>query len=373
MIETHDPVATINGPDGEPLAEIAPVQCVIPPNCQDGRDLIASFWAQSESATMLSRFNRFWESNRQMFSFPPELGEALADTDLSGIPWDEVRLPFPSFYVGWGNYGQEEFVIQNRHYVVDGVYLLHLSGRSIAFPGDTLMLTFTARLLKPDYLAVLGAMPAGSVFREPMYEFILTGNPGETVVEALERGEARYEEHCRHSDRQLIESVRGIGDQYGLPILPEHETLRPSMMKWERAARIVRPFIPLALNCIFYLTHKPDDHAERHDLPPGLKSWIESGKSEFTRGNRESKLPDRGYSKIKFVNLPPGLTARPREAEIPSGRIISTHWRRAHWASQPYGTGSKERKWIWRPGVLVNADRGPLTHGAVRPVEAANG
>lgn len=38
-------------------------------------------------------------------------------------------------------------------------------------------------------------------------------------------------------------------------------------------------------------------------------------------------------------------------------REVSTHWRRGHWAMQPHGAGFSLRKRIFRPPVLVRADR----------------
>lgn len=58
----------------------------------------------------------------------------------------------------------------------------------------------------------------------------------------------------------------------------------------------------------------------------------------------------------------------PRPESTPTGREVSTHWRRGHWANQPHGPGRSLRKRVLRRPVLVRADLGaPLPTSYRRP------
>jgi hypothetical protein len=46
-----------------------------------------------------------------------------------------------------------------------------------------------------------------------------------------------------------------------------------------------------------------------------------------------------------------------REPGEPTGREVCSHWRRGHWAKQPYGQDRAERKLIFRKPKLVRADK----------------
>lgn len=332
------------------------------------RELMDRAWKTFETAERLDRFLWFWDEARQVIAFDPELAAALGRTAIHDVPWSAVHLPLDHFYLSWGTALTQRFSIQNRVYCLDGAYVRKVAGASFAFLKGSLMIDFTARRLEPPYEAGVNLMGTqGLVSSDPIFPFLLDGSAATTIGDAIDAGITAFENHCSQLDARLPESIASLADEFGLPDGNE-APVTLNRDRFERGRTCITDALPLLFNCLFYLTHRPEDTTERFDKPPPAE-WMERiarAPSEWSRREKIKSLAGRGYHRIKFVSNP-AVTRSPAPNDD-SHTTVATHWRRGHWAQQPYGPEQSLRRWIWRMPVLVNADGGEIATGVVRDV-----
>ncbi len=299
-------------------------------------------------------FLRFWDDHRQMFSFDPVLADSLHNTEVSQVPWSEIRLPHSDFHVTWGDFGQESFWIGDLEYVIDGAYVRRVSQESHLFPNDTLLITFTSQLVYPSYNEAARQRAAkGFHFSEPVYDYAISGAKAETVGQAIENGEEEFLRFCNSLDDSLFEAAHVWASE--LDIIPMGERIFPFRQKFERGREIIRESVPLLFNILFYLTQRPGEREIKfpNSAPRGQVVRLASEKNDKVRRSISESLARKGYSEITFIREP-GLTND--RCSKPSDRTIRAHWRRGHWRNQPYGENLSKHKWLWIQPVLVKKE-----------------
>ena len=107
---------------------------------------------------------------------------------------------------------------------------------------------------------------------------------------------------------------------------------------------LVIDLIRISINCVLYLnSRKPEETVVRKETPaknkPVLRPDIEMNEYGFVQ-----------QIKIKTVNKVYGEDGE----AVPSGTIMTPHWRRGHWRTQHHGEGNKLTKQVFIQPVFIN-------------------
>lgn len=201
-------------------------------------------------------FSLFWDYSRQIFKFNHDLTKMLSLTDIEDIPWSEIKFPYNDFYISFGNYGQEIFstnsTIDNYRSIIDGAYVKYIDKGSLVFDGPNILIKFTATLVSPKYEEAINDQPKGYHYSDPLYEYILSGKDGETIGDALKKGEANYLAYCEKMDQMNYENSVNFCKQANIPVTDEKLFIQRD--RFLRSKNYIASSIPLLFNCIFYLT-----------------------------------------------------------------------------------------------------------------------
>lgn len=306
-------------------------------------------------------FQKFWDQHRRIFEFDPFLSEALAATDIASVPWSEMRLPHPEFYIGFGDFLQPTFnTSPERKYVIDGAYVRQVP-KSSFLPADSLLLTFTGRLVDPTYEEVMGVESGTALrFADPIYEYFVCGEGCETVGEAIAQGAEVGRREAEGRDRNLLEMAVALSDHYAVVPFPR-VALNPFIQRYERGRAVVEPMLPLLFNAIFYLCQRPEAQSERipETAPPEDAARLRSTTNPALRASILAKLLKRGIATTRFVR-DPDLRDDREPSGLSSGKKVRAHWRRGHWRKQVHGPGHSLRRWLWILPVLVKGGGGAV-------------
>lgn len=323
---------------------------------QDFSDLQAFLYRQQTTERFDTHFVKFWDEYRQMFAFDTSLAESLAHTDVSDVPWSEIRLPHSELHLHWGDFGQKRFEIRDFQYVVDGAYIRRAPRESQLFPNDTLLIYFTSQLVHPTYGVAREARKAkGLKFAEPVYDYAISGANASTVGEAMDLGEAEFRKYSLEADLSLHRAARDWA--FDAQVVPTSELLYPYSEKFARGSAIIAESIPLLFNLLFYLTQQPDHRVAQFpsDAPKPQIQRLKTEKNETVKKSIRESLARKGYSVIQFIRDPDPSN---ETSAGPTDRTLRAHWRRGHWRTQRHGKDLAETKWIWIRPVLVKKDSG---------------
>ena len=340
--------------------------------CLTLQDVEASVFMQKRSFGDLSSFEDFWSNSRQVFQFKPSLAAMLAATDVGDVPWSELRFPHMDFYLGWGDYGQASFDHHGHHYLVEGVYVKCVGESKLEFMRGGLSLHFACRLVYPDYSDVFVHYAKRRQFKEPLYEYVVSPAGAETVGQAIANGEAASRKHADGLDEVVNEIAKTLARRRGM--LASSPSIGAYRMLVDRAHPLVRSYLPVMFNCIFYLTQFPEHVTV--DFPPEVPSALARQAISALKPNKreqaEVEIRRRGFSRVRFV-VDPSIPDDPT-TDVPISRdrasaTAVTHWRRGHWRRQPHGPGLALTKRLWIKPVLVNASAGEVCHATVHGVQ----
>lgn len=314
-------------------------------------DLQLFLHQQQKTLQFHDYYLKFWDHHRQMFSLDEQLSSSLGMTDISDIPWDQIKLPHEHFHVNWGNYGQERFEIGGLNYVVDGAYVMRVPSGGVLYPDETLLIRFTCLLVDPSYSEAQKLRSIqGSIYSEPVYEYVLSGKRGTTVGDALKDGEVEFSRYCEELDSRLHESA--IEYSAEAQVFPDGVRLTPHSDKFKRGIERIRGALPMLLNSIFYLVQRPGNRTEifpQAAPKPRVERFLKEKHSKNKKALGDA-LARRGYSVVTFVR-DPDANDEPNSQE--SNKTVRSHWRRGHWRNQLFGKNLSESKWIWIKPVLV--------------------
>ena len=305
-------------------------------------------------------FVNFWDGPRQIFQFENRLAEMLAATEVGDVPWDSLHFPYPEFYLHFGCVLENTLDIAGRVYKAEGAYVRVQSCASFVpgFLPGAIHISVATRLISPDYQEVLNTMGNGSSFQEPTYDVTISGQPEETVAQALVRGREAKLELARRHDEDALHSAAEMASQYGIdPVgVTKAENLGLEERKFLRGEAITTDALKLVFNCIAYLSAVPVD--SNPDYPPEApQSLVEKIKTAATPKKERkftSHMQSLGFTKVHFIRNPsPG----PALESVATGKSPRAHWRRGHWRSQPCGSGLVKRSLIWIRPCIVNPEK----------------
>jgi hypothetical protein len=308
-------------------------------------------------------FVRFWDGPRQVFQFERRLAEMLAGTDVGDVPWDSLHFPYPEFYLHFGCVLENTLDIAGRIYKAEGAYVRVQSGPSFVpgFLKGAIHISVATRLISPDHHEVLGTMGTGSSLKEPTYDLTISGQPGETVAEALGRGREANLELARRHDQDALRSAVELASYFKIDptSVASPTNLQLQEQKYLRGEAITTEALNLVFNCIAYLTTEPPDSEPQYppEAPTSLVEKIKMAATPKKERKLDAHMQSLGFTKVHFVKDP--STEQP-SVGMPSGKSVRTHWRRGHWRSQPCGSGMIKRSLIWIRPCIVNAGKGDL-------------
>lgn len=318
-------------------------------------DLLAAMFIRQRTYADDDSFLKYWDEHRQIFELDHVLADALSNTEISQVPWSELRLPHEEFYLCFGDFGQPTFSINERRYIIDGAYVRRVP-KSASLPPDSLMMSFTGRLVEPTYEEVIGAVEGTTLrFGDPSYDYYVCGEGAETIGQAIENGASWGRKAHDAQDKMLVDSGLNIAEVFDVADTA-FQRITPFRDKFERGRSFVEPFLPLLFNAIFYLCQRPEAQTERvpDSAPPDDAAILRSTSNPAIRASVLNRLAKRGVTTVRFVR-DPDLNSD-REASAPSGRKVRAHWRRGHWRKQVWGPGQSLRRWMWILPVLVKKE-----------------
>jgi hypothetical protein len=169
---------------------------------------------------------------------------------------------------------------------------------------------------------------------------------------------------CFQSENLLIFNLRSRGNRDDITTTiakyANRGTLDESFRRYDEscaylqrmAARVLRV---AANSCLALVGHET---VTGYLFPEEVKRDQRLAKEQTERGERaRNRLPL--YATIVAFKREVVLhkTEGGHDSGDPTGREVGSHWRRGHYAMQPYGPGGSLRKRILRPPVLVREDK----------------
>jgi hypothetical protein len=273
---------------------------------------------------LIDEYGDYRRHGQNIFHFQPQLLTLLTHSDVDALTFDRVKFPFKSFYLHFGR--QSGLTIWDSDYVVDGAYIQdttfrHADGR----PDEPFLnVAFTTVNLKGNY-AVKGDL-ASFLCGERHYTADLAFEGGVTVGEAVEG--------CIADEKE---------SSYRYPVAASWFPFLPQLIR-------------VVINCLCYLSYEERDVVLKFPdfTPRSLVEKLERSKTPKEIQRNESKLESQGFRRIYIC----GDTIEKTEKAMPTGKEVSTHWRRGHWRNQAYGTGLLLHQLLWIKPTLVRADKG---------------
>lgn len=304
----------------------------------------------------------FYLNGRNVFALPSDLVALLAQTDLTGIRYDDLRLPFLGCYIAWGD--ALDAALPGPPNQIDGVYCHLLAEHPGGAPAGErqLRLAVTGKRL--------GAPTHDSSgwpwFHDLLYGCVFHPKPGDTLDSLIDRAVAANEIPMRPKATTPPDGMR-VGTPHGVASVTSHEA--ETSEATSRSARDgFAPFrlaVSVAMNALCYLTALPElgPRVYPSDAPHALVKRSEGqGANAGPAKKAASRLLEGGYVPIRLV---PFEATHETADGVSTGREVTPHWRRGHWRRQPFGEGRRQVRLQWIRPTLVRADRGPAVHGHV--------
>ena len=274
---------------------------------------------------LYSYYVEYLNNGQNIFHFPNALLNLFNKTDVDNVYLKYIHFPFKQFYIYLGL--QKELLIFGKDYFVDGAYIRYE-------PEIEPYLKILLTTVQPN----LEYNPELNIIENPdkSYEFDLLINEDATVGSSIENEFKIYKD----ADLDNVIEKKFIP---GFPIFKE--SLR------------------LIINALCYLSseHKEVDSRYPSNTPDSLIDKLSKSKSTKDIQRNQSKLESQGYTKILFC----GDSVKKEYESIPSGKELSTHWRRGHWRNQVYGESFLQHKLIWIKPTIVRKDKGESMHGHI--------
>lgn len=304
-------------------------------------------------------FHAFCAGGRQIFKFPERIIEMFRRTDVDGIPLEDLRLPFDSFYMHFGR--QNEFAVDG--WAPDGAYVAQVG------EGDQRVIQF-AMTFSPDESIIYDHYME---FPEPVYVQAIDNDKlkigvGEAVDLVYAEKIAELKRQMEHGlgAEKLAEAQRlappGVQVTDGTKKNAEIELsyVGGQHADWQQLLRLV-------VNGLAYLSAYPEDRERRFQqgAPEALVRAAQNGVSNEAR-RAESKLQQLGYTAIHFC----GTKTEPSRAPTTGNPVKDAvdyadyTWVRGHWRRQAHGPGHSLRTLRW---VM------PFKRGVNRPASEEHG
>jgi len=308
-----------------------------------------------EEETITSRaIIDFWKNGRNIFHLSPFLTTLLQKTDVGNVRFEDIKLPYKSIYLHFGNVDSIEFPvdhIEQKHrlnhldkkYYLDGAFVTESLNQSLQ-----IVLTF---IDKEDNFNK--NISINTDFRFPTVEF------------TLDFGEVKEGITFNDSTVCFFDTWESDGDPSEIKYSKMHKLLKkPYDFEFESEFEEYDLFdrsLSLIVNSLCYLNYVDDDieiYTTDKQSTQLLKELNQSNK----KSNKEKLKRDLSrysYSKIHLF----GSKVHSEYRVTENGIELDSHWRRGHWRNQPFGHKFQCRKLIWIQPTIVSTDKGDPKQG----------
>jgi hypothetical protein len=324
---------------------------------------------EEETETMKSIID-FYKSGRNIFSLSPFLIHLLNHTDIGNIRFSDIKLPYKSIYLHFGELTDIEYPIdlfEEKHgmqyelgdtcYYLDGAFVSILRDNSL-----DIRLTFID--IKENFDKKVAITKD---FRFPTINFTLDFG-GEWDFELNER---RKDNNVTFDNSTVC--FYDIWDPKTTPSEIEFSKMRSLTKQPEKCGEgewdeyvLFDKSLMIIVNALCYLNFVNDDIelSTTNEQATQLEKELSRTKKHQERNKLIDKLKKFSYSKIHFCG-----NKIEREFKITdTGIEVEPHWRRGHWRNQPFGTGLSNRKLIWIKPTIVRKDKGEPNIGHIYEV-----
>lgn len=296
----------------------------------------------------------FHVHGRNVFLLPSDLVALLTHTDLSGVRLSDLKLPFQSFYIGWGD--ALPVSLPGPANQIDGVYCHFFEDRQ-------LRLGVTARRLGVQSHDSTGwpwchDLVYGAVFHPEGEDDLLDS--------LIDRAVANNDIPVRPEAPAAPAAARVETPDGEVQVTSREALTAEAVAEFARGG--LDPFrlaVSVAMNALCYLTALPElgPKVYTSDAPAAHVKRATAAPAESRIAQKaEDRLIEGGYVPVRLV---PFEAAREAVEGRDTGRETSPHWRRGHWRRQPFGEGRRLTRLQWIRPTLVRADRGAAVHGHV--------
>lgn len=304
---------------------------------------------------LVTAYGRFVQAGRQILDFPPALVEMLAQTDVSDIPMNAIKMPYAAQYL---HFGPQAGLELEKGWLVDGAYV-----ESHGVDGDW-RITITARPDNSENARLWFVSPEPCYTQDFVQDYRLM-DMATAVTMVLSDRLADLNTHVSRRGGDITEEVQEEARQRGLagPIPGNTRIIDVSSERGQERIESINQQHPiylkalqLTVNALCYVTAYPDDIAEvwPEGTPARLKTKAASPNAKEAK-RAKSKLESQGYVPVRLCGRKLADHIQTLRVQGQDEKHISTHWRRGHWRNQPYGKGLTLRKLIWMMPVLVGA------------------
>ncbi|MTJ93587.1 MAG: hypothetical protein F8N36_12085 [Desulfovibrio sp.] len=303
----------------------------------------------TQEMSLAMHVGAFVEHGRNIFFLEPHIVELLDRTDLTGVRCCDIRLPFDSFHISFGD--AFDGCLPGPPNKIDGAYITTHPQH-----GGSFQVVVTSRRLdvrNPD-------KPNRWPLSRDLYFYapLDISDPEATIEDAVRKavvsGEIKIQQTAlAPDDDAVVETQSGpvlVRDVRHLTDADETAWTREALPTFRRA-------LALVVNALCYLNATEEDGEERElpdDAPPDLKAQWKSPKVNL-RDRAKAGLLERGFIPVVVRKSAPGQHGNEPGAGG-EGRPVEAHWRRGHWRRQPYGQGRALIKLKWIRPTLVASD-----------------
>ena len=270
----------------------------------------------------------------------------LGQTDISGVRFSDLQLPYDSFYVSFGKlFGGQLPGPANR---IDGVY--------VQKKREVIEFTVTSRRLDENPKS-----SANWPFSRDVYYYL----PLKVFDERLLISEV-IDVALEEENEIILSGMRSpVGDLEALAA--EHGFDGIEDIRYVSAAERVKfnrdgfgDFLEataVAVNALCYMSSASEEMPEPEYPEDTPTQQLEKLKAP------ERRLREAGARELLVKSFVP---VRRIEVGAPGGEpgeggargTTRPHWRRGHWRRQAHGEGRLLRKLVWLKPLIVNADQG---------------
>lgn len=286
-------------------------------------------------------FGIYQHGGKIIFDISKGLASSLKITDCTEIPCSEIPFPASSFYLNFGNIDNS-----NNSTPIQGAFISHEKERIyIDLVNKNFGLPFFSTIPKEqDSIGIS----------------IDIKNDSQSISNALDASI----EHLIEKYREFSKEQAAIEHELSIKYKTEINKSNSPIETFEKDAPILREFLGLIINTLFYIAAEPSDvqYNWEQNAPKELIDKIPILQKEGARKTLENTLAKSGYTKVNFVGKKYEQSTTWKTLASLSGdtKKISTHIRRGHFRHQPHGPENSLRKIIFISPAIINKNIGSI-------------
>ncbi len=274
----------------------------------------------------------FWvQKGRNIFQYSDALIEMLENTDVEQIEFEQIKLPYKSFYISLVE--KDIFLYPDEE------------GRDVFANGALI----TQAKDKEIDVFFLGRIKDEAAYKNRKWFFHPEYKVGYTLE--FDADKTTIKDALTNFQNKLQSNYDKSGVDQRMEVLLSN--------------------IRLVVNCICYLSLENKDIIKDYptDVPTHLIERLKRGTTRHKKEKAETEISQAGFTKINFCGQKYKNNPDLNSLNI-SG--IKPHWRRGHYRNQVHGEGNLLRKMIWIEPTIVNKSLGDPEKGHIYNVEKEN-